>query len=132
MTRKATFLLFLAALAAAACSNDPLQVSNIQLGRSLNSDNSVASPTTLFKPHETVYVSVLTANTGSSTISVKWSYQGRVIDEPSKRASFKGGGATEFHLQNARGFPPGDYSVEVFVDGQSVGTRAFKVDDRLK
>jgi len=127
-------MLLLAALAAsaAACADAPLQVSTIQIGRSLNSDNSVASGTTLFKPNETVYVSVLTSNTGASTIGVKWTYGSRVIDEPSKRASFKGAGATEFHLQNARGFPPGDYAVEVFVDGASAGRRAFKVDDRLK
>jgi hypothetical protein len=32
-------------------------------------------------------------------------------------------------LQNSGGFPPGDYSVEVLIDGVLVGTRAFKVDD---
>ena len=115
---------------AVACADGPLQVSNIQLGRSLNPDNSIASPTTLFKRSETVYVSALTSAAGSSTIGVKWMYGTRVIDEPTKAASFKGPGATEFHLQNSGGFPPGDYSVEVFVDGISAGMRNFKVDDR--
>jgi hypothetical protein len=32
-------------------------------------------------------------------------------------------------MQNSGGFPAGDYSVEVFIDGQSVGKRTFKVDD---
>jgi hypothetical protein len=36
----------------------------------------------------------------------------------------------EFHLQNSGGFPVGDYSVDVFIDGKQVGSRAFKVDAR--
>ena len=48
----------------AACADGPLQVSNIQLGRSLNPDNSIASPSTLFKRSETIYVSVLTSAAG--------------------------------------------------------------------
>lgn len=113
-----------------ACSSGPLQVSNIQLGRSLNPDNSIASPSTLFKRSETIYVSALTSAAGSSTIGVKWMYGSMVIDEPTKKVSFQGPGATEFHMQNSGGFPPGGYSVEVFVDGVSAGRRNFKVDDR--
>lgn len=100
----------------------------IQLGRSLNPDNSVASHTTTFKPNETVYVSVLTTDTGASTIGAKWSYAGRVIDEPKKDVSYKGSAATEFHLQSAGGFPPGEYKVEIFVDGAPAGSRTFRVD----
>ena len=43
-----------------ACSGGPLALANIQIGRSLNQDRSVASITTLFKPNETVYVAVQT------------------------------------------------------------------------
>ena len=38
----------------------PLALANIQVGRSLNQDRSVASMTTLFKQNETVYVAVQT------------------------------------------------------------------------
>ncbi len=40
------------------CSQ-PITVDTIQIGRSLNADQSVASQTTTFKPNETVYVSAL-------------------------------------------------------------------------
>jgi hypothetical protein len=110
-----------------ACSG-PLQLANIQVGRSLNQDRSIASITTLFKPNETVYVSVQTTAAGKGTVSVKWKYGTRVIDEPSKQVNYDGPASTEFHMQNSGGFPPGDYSVDVFIDGVQVGTRAFKVD----
>ena len=120
-------LLIALTLAVAAC-NGPLELANIQTGRSLNQDRSVASITTLFKPNETIYVAVQTKAAGKSTIGVKWMYGTRVIDEPSKQVNYDGPASTEFHMQNSGGFPPGDYSVEVFIDGTSVGSRAFKVD----
>ena len=116
-----------ALLFAAACSG-PLQLANIQIGRSLNQDRSISSITTLFKPNEVVYVSVQTTAAGKGTVSVKWKYGTRVIDEPSKPVNYDGPASTEFHMQNSGGFPPGDYSVDVFIDGVQVGTRTFKVD----
>jgi hypothetical protein len=111
----------------AGCASD-LRVTAIQLGRSVNADNTVASHTTTFKPSETVYVSVHTAGSGSGTLSVRWSYAGRVVGEPKKEISYRGAAATEFHLQNAGGFPPGDYSVEAFLNGQSAGVKEFRVE----
>ena len=107
--------------------DEPLHVDTIQLGRSLNPDNSVAEHTTTFNRGDTVYVAALTSAPGAGTIGVKWTYQGRVIDEPKREVSYREPAATEFHLVNAGGFPPGNYSVEVFVDGISVGSRNFSV-----
>ena len=116
-----------AALFAVACSDEPLRLTNIQTGRALNADRSMASITTLFKPSETIYVSVQTTGSAPGTIGVKWMYQGRVIDEPSKQVDYTGPASTEFHMQNSGGFPPGDYSVDIFINGEKVGSRAFKV-----
>lgn len=112
---------------AAGCSDEPLQLANIQTGRSLNADRSVASITTLFKPSETIYVSVQTTGSAPGTIGVKWMYGGRVIDEPAKPVDYNGPASTEFHMQNSGGFPEGDYNVDIFINGQQVGSRAFKV-----
>ena len=112
----------------AACASD-IRVSTLQLGRSVNADNTVAHHTTVFKPDETVYLSVLTAGIGSGEISVRWIYEGRVMGEPKKRVSYRGNAVTEFHLQNAGGFPPGNYSVEVFFNGQPAGSRTFRVEN---
>jgi len=116
-------------LVAAGCSNPPLSLANIQVGRSLNPDRSIASITTLFKPAETIYVSVQTLEAGSGTVGVKWMFGTQVIDQPTKQVSYDGPASTEFHMQNSGGFPAGDYSVEVFLDGQPVGKRVFKVGE---
>jgi hypothetical protein len=110
-----------------ACGSEPLRVTAVQLGRSLNADNTVASHTTRFAPGDTVYVSVATAGIGSGTIGVRWKFGERVLGEPKKPVSSRETSVTEFRLQSADGFWPGDYSVEVFLNGQPVETRTFRV-----
>lgn len=110
------------------CGRDDLRVTAIQLGRSLNADNTVAGHTTRFTPSETVCLSVLTSGAGSGTIEVRWMYRDRVLGEPKKQVSYRDAAATEFRLQSAAGFPQGDYTAEVFLDGQAVGTRDFRVE----
>ena len=127
MTAWRSGLLMAVLLTAAACSDAPMQLSNIQTGRSLNQDGSVASISTLFKPNETIYVSVQTTGDAPGTIGVKWMYQGRVIDEPTKQVDPSGPTSTSFQLQNAARFPEGDYAVEIFINGEQVGSRTFKV-----
>ena len=125
----ASLVLITASTLTGACGPDePLKVDTIQLGRSLNPDNSVAAHTTTFQPNETVYVAILTSAPGAGTVGVRWIYQGRVIDEPQRQVSYRDAAATEFHLVNSGGFPPGAYSVEVFIDGKPVGSRNFRVD----
>lgn len=118
----------LALIVAGAGCRPALHVSVLQVGRSLNADNTVATHTTRFKPDDTIYASVLTDRTGSSTIRARWSYAGRVVSETEKRVSYRGEAATEFHFQSAGGFPPGDYKVDIFVDGQPVASRDFRVE----
>ena len=124
-----TTLALAAIVLTVACSGGPLTLANIQVGRSLNQDRSVASITTLFKPNETIYVSVQTAAAGKGVISVKWKFGNTVIDQPSKPVDYDGPASTDFQLKNSGGFPPGDYSVDIFIDGVQVGTRAFKVGE---
>src|SRR5262245_60068946 len=116
------------ALGVSCGSSEPLQLETIQLGLSINPDGSVGLHTTTFKPTDTIYVAVLTKDAGSGTIGVRWTYAGRIVGEPEKKVSYREPRATEFHLANSGGFPPGDYSVEAFIDGKTVGQRSFRVD----
>ena len=83
-----------AAVVLVGCSQ-PIEVGTIQIGRSLNVDQSVASQTTTFKPNETVYVSALNGARGEGTIGVRWYMGSQLLSEREKRVSFKGAGATE-------------------------------------
>jgi len=126
-----TLVTGLLAVALFGCtSNEPLRVVQIQLGRSLNADSTIAVPAFTFRPHDTVFLSVMTAGRGSGTVSVRWTYAGHVIDEPKKqvRFAYKDSAATDFRLESAMGFPPGEYTAEVFIDGQSAGTKKFRVE----
>jgi len=118
----------LAAILIAACSQPPLELNTIQLGRGLNPDKTVTGFTTRFKPDDTIYAAVLTSNAGAGKVKARWLFAGRVISEPEKQVSYQGPASTEFHLQNTSGFPPGDYSVELFLDNKSVGLRPFRVE----
>jgi hypothetical protein len=118
-----------AALLAAGCQSDRrLEVTTIQLGRAINPDKTVSDPTTRFKPTDTIYAAVLTDGSGSGKVKVRWLYRGRVVSEPEHDVSYQGPAATEFHIQNSGGFPPGEYTVEFFLDGRSIGSRAFRVE----
>lgn len=117
-----------AALLAGCQSDRRLEVTTIQLGRAINPDKTVSDPTTRFKPTDTIYAAVLTDGSGSGKVKVRWLYRGRVVSEPEQDVSYQGPAATEFHIQNSGGFPPGEYSVEFFLDGTSIGSRAFRVE----
>ncbi len=111
-----------------ACSRDPLTVTTIQVGRSLNSDNSVGTITTRFRPGDPMYASVITAGRGAGVLSVRWLSGGRVLTEEEKRVRYNDRAATEFHMNFAGGFPPGQYRVELFLDGEPNGARDLTVE----
>ena len=121
--------LVISGLIVAACRpSEPLRVTTIQTGRSLNSDKSVGNHTTRFKPDDTMFASVLTDGPGSGTIGVRWRYAGRLVSEETKDVAYRDHAATEFHIQNSSGFPDGDYTVEILVDGESFATRTLRVE----
>jgi hypothetical protein len=129
MVRKKLLAVLALSLVTAACRpGGPLRLETIQTGKSLNSDNSVGTLATRFRPDDTLFVSVLTNGPGAGKISVKWTYSGRLVSEDSRDVSYRDNAATEFHIKNSGGFPPGDYAVEVLIDGKSVGTRPLKVE----
>jgi hypothetical protein len=121
------FVLVGAASVAGCRPGGPIRVATVQLGRSLNSDNSVGNHTTQFKPSDTLYVAVLTDEPGASTLGARWSLNGQVVSEAKKEVSYMRPAATEFHLQNSGGFPEGHYRVDILVDNVVAESREFKV-----
>jgi hypothetical protein len=115
---------------ALACGGSSLRVTNIQIGRSVNADGTVADHTPNFAPDDAIHLSVFTSGVGSGTIKVRWLYRGRQLDETEKKVSYTDVAATAFTLKTVAGFPPGDYSAEVFLNGQPAGSKTFRVEAR--
>ena len=130
MRRIGALLFLLPFLFTAGCGKPTLRVTDIQLGRSLNADNSVREHATAFTPKDSIYVAVLTTGRGSATLSVRWTLGGRVLDEAKKPVSYTDAAATDFGLKSGWGFPKGEYTAEVFMDGRPVGNRKFRVDEK--
>jgi hypothetical protein len=128
--RKLLAVVVLALVAASCGSKNTLRVTDVQLGRSLNADNSVRDHTTSFAPRDSIYVAVLTEGKGSATLSIRFTLGGRVLNEPKKQVSYTDSAATDFGLQTGWGFPTGQYTAEVFMDGQPVGVKKFRVEER--
>jgi hypothetical protein len=122
-------LILCAVVTFAGCSPGvPFKVKTLQLGKSLNPDNSVGIHTTRFKPDDTIYVSLLSDEPGEGTVAVKWMFGGQVVSEAKKDVSYMRPAATEFHLQNSGGFPTGEYRVDILINGQPAGSREFRVE----
>jgi hypothetical protein len=135
----AALALSLALLASVGCRRQPeagaeglapaVSVSNIDLGRSLNADRSIADNATSFKPTDTIYISVSTAGSApSATLTAKWTFQdGQTVDESTQTISPTGPARTEFHISKPDGWPVGKYTVEVMLNGTLAGTKEFEV-----
>ena len=127
--RPVAALLVCAVVALAGCSPGvPLRITTLQLGKSLNPDNSVGTHTTRFKPDDTIYVSVLADERGEGTVTARWLFSGQLVSEATKEVSYMQPSATEFHLQNSGGFPTGQYRVDILINGQPAGSREFRVE----
>jgi hypothetical protein len=107
-----------------------LAVSQMSLGKHIGSNKQVTDTTSTFAPHDTIYLSVMTANAApNSKLTARWSFgKGQVVKETSQTlANPSSAAATEFHLSKKSAWPTGTYMVEVLVNGQSAGTKNFTV-----
>ena len=107
-----------------------VKVTQIDVGRSIAADKTIAEKTDSFRPADTFYVSVETDGSGpSATLTARWTYQdGQVVDESGQNIAPTGRATvTEFHLSKPDGWPAGGYKVEVLLNGVSAGAREFKV-----
>lgn len=116
--------------AAPAPAAAEFNVSTVELGSQVGADKRVTTPTTTFKPKDTIYVSVATegSSAGAKAITAKWTFEdGQVVKEDSENIRPSGPAATEFHIAKPGGWPAGKYKVEIAVDGNPTGSKEFEV-----
>ena len=117
------------AVAAPAPAAPMASVTTIETGKHVDANKRVVDTTSVFAPNDTMYVAVVTANaTPSSTLKTLVTFQdGQVVDSSSQTVQSGPSSVTEFHLVKPGGWPTGDYTVDIMLDGQSVGTRRLTV-----
>lgn len=104
-------------------------VTDLSLGNSVGADKKVEMPTDTFSPKDTIFASVSTVGSAaSSVIAVKWTFgDGQTVKEDSKTIAPTGPAVTEFSIQKPKGWPKGNYKVEVTVDGKPGPSKTFTV-----
>jgi hypothetical protein len=120
--------------AAAAPAPPPAaRVTTIETGKHIDANKRIVDTASTFAPRDTMYVSVLTMNATSTTTlkSIVTHESGAVVDSSTQAVALPtttgGSSVTEFHLVKPSGWPAGAYTVEIWLDGQSAGTRTLTV-----
>jgi hypothetical protein len=120
------------ATGAPAVPSAPVKVVALAIGKSAGADGKVPVEADTFAPADTVYAAVgTTGGTPGAQLTVRWSYFTKAgaqkpVGEDTKPAP-TADATTAFHVAKPEGLTPGDYSVEVLLDGKSVATKAFRV-----
>jgi hypothetical protein len=122
----------LLALVATACSKPSmpgdLQIADITTGRALAPDGSIVEDarTMMFWTNDTFYVSVKTEGSAQNVVlKARWSGPEGAKAESTKTISPSGTTITGFEAAPPpeKGWPPGDYKVEILVNDGVQGSR---------
>ena len=111
----------------------PIEITDAQLAAQIGEDLLPIVPTQLFKPIDTIYLSVSTiASTdtpGSLGVAWRYTYQGELqaVHSEGRELIFSGAGVTVFEISKPDGWPDGEYSAEIFLNGKSERKLKFKV-----
>jgi hypothetical protein len=106
----------------------PVKVDDIDVGRSLAADKSIAEKTDNFRPADTVYVAVKTSGAApSATLAAHFRFGEQPVSDSTQTIAPRGPEVTEFHVSKPDGWPTGDYQVEILLNGVSAGKESFKV-----
>jgi hypothetical protein len=106
-----------------------VRVTDVSLGRAIGTDKRVTNQTDDFRAGDTIYVSIVTEGSArEARLTARWTYQdGQVVDESSQTIAPSGTTVTEFHVTRPSGWPAGNYTLRVLLDGREVESEEFKV-----
>jgi hypothetical protein len=107
----------------------------MDLGKAVGIDKQVTTPAESFRPKDTIYLSVVTDGVAQAVVlRAKWTYgpKGITVKDSSESIASLGPKATAFHIAKPSGLPLGKYTVELFVDDKSAGSKQFDVVTKKK
>jgi hypothetical protein len=103
-------------------------VADVQLGRSVGLDKRIVDPAGAFASDDTIYASVVTEGEAAHVqLTARWTHGGRVVAEVSQGIAPAGTAVSEFNVWKPRGWPAGEYEVQVLVDDVPAAARSFTV-----
>ena len=111
----------------------PPAVSAVTLGNAIGADKSVAMASETFAVKDTIYASVATTGAGHFKLRELWSFvkgeKTAKVNETTIEFDATGPANNEFHVENAQGWPKGDYKVDIFLGDSATPatTKTFKV-----
>ena len=122
-----------AAEASTIVTPPPPRVVSIELGGQAGESLRITDPRTRFGPMDTVFVAVLTSNADAdSRLSARWRFEdGTVVDSSGQGVARSAGTAnavTQFRVARDKGWLYGTYTVDLWLNGVSVGTKTFDVE----
>ena len=104
-----------------------LSVATVDLGNAVGPDNRVSAPLSAFATTDTIHASVATDGSTPGDLTAKWTFEdGQVVDTQTK-AIPAGPQVTDFSISKPDGWPVGDYTLELLVNGMVVQTRELEV-----
>ncbi len=111
----------------------PPAVGAVTLGNAIGADKTVAAASETFAVKDTIYASVATTGAGHFKLRALWSFvkgdKTAKVNETTMEFDATGPANNEFHVENAKGWPKGDYKVDIFLgDSETPATtKTFKV-----
>ena len=106
-----------------------LTLGGIDLGRSVNPDNTMHDATRVFVPGDTVYASVTVEGTApSAAVVARWtSGAGELLYATGQTVVPAGKAVAAFSFTRREGIPVGSYHVDILLNGVRVGSADFDV-----
>ena len=109
-----------------------LSVTDVQLGTAVDADNRISAPVASFAPTDTIIVAITLRNAATpatnGTVTANWfGADGKSFNEESQQRDFGGDSTVNFRVAEPKGFKPGNYRIEVSLNGSVVETREFAI-----
>jgi len=106
-----------------------LSVIDVDMGRHVDTERRISDKTDDFAPSDTIYASVHTSGTATSSPVVgRWTYEdGTLLDEKTDNVTTNGDARTVFFIAKPSGLARGKYTLHVLVDGKEVRSKGVDV-----
>ena len=107
-----------------------LSVIDVDMGRHVDAERKISDKTDDFAPSDTIFASVHTSGTATSSAVVgRWTFQdGSVVDEKTDNVTTNGDARTVFFIARPSGLTRGRYTLHVLVDGKEVRSKDVEVE----